>query len=177
MPASRRLAARVRGAAWFHVTGITPALGPKAAAAHARRRSRAAREAGARVSVDLNYRKKLWTEAEAQQVMRPLMPHVDRRDRERRGHAVGARHRRCQAPTSPAARSTSRPTASAAERVTRELGPSMVAITLRESLSASDNGWSAVLWDGGVTARSTRASATTCASSIASAAATALRRA
>jgi 2-dehydro-3-deoxygluconokinase len=36
---------------------------------------------------------------------------------------------------------------SAAERVTREFGPSMVAITLRESVSASDNGWSAALWD------------------------------
>jgi 2-dehydro-3-deoxygluconokinase len=35
----------------------------------------------------------------------------------------------------------------AAERVTREFGPKMVAITLRESVSASDNGWSAVLWD------------------------------
>jgi 2-dehydro-3-deoxygluconokinase len=34
-----------------------------------------------------------------------------------------------------------------AERLTRELGPAMVAITLRESLSASDNGWSAALWD------------------------------
>jgi 2-dehydro-3-deoxygluconokinase len=36
----------------------------------------------------------------------------------------------------------------AAASVTRTLGPSLVAITLRESLSASDNGWSAVLWDG-----------------------------
>jgi 2-dehydro-3-deoxygluconokinase len=35
----------------------------------------------------------------------------------------------------------------AAERVTREFGPPIVAVTLRESLSASDNGWSAVLWD------------------------------
>jgi 2-dehydro-3-deoxygluconokinase len=35
----------------------------------------------------------------------------------------------------------------AAERVTHEFGPAQVAITLRESLSASDNGWSAVLWD------------------------------
>jgi 2-dehydro-3-deoxygluconokinase len=34
-----------------------------------------------------------------------------------------------------------------AERVSAELGPPLVAITLRESLSASDNGWSAVLWD------------------------------
>jgi 2-dehydro-3-deoxygluconokinase len=35
----------------------------------------------------------------------------------------------------------------AAERVTRDFGPPMVAITLRESVSASDNGWSAALWD------------------------------
>ena len=35
----------------------------------------------------------------------------------------------------------------AAERVTQQFGPSLVAITLRESLSASDNGWSALLWD------------------------------
>jgi 2-dehydro-3-deoxygluconokinase len=35
----------------------------------------------------------------------------------------------------------------AAERVTQEFGPPLVAVTLRESLSASDNGWSAVLWD------------------------------
>ena len=36
----------------------------------------------------------------------------------------------------------------AAQQVTRDFGPPMVAITLRESLSASDNGWSAVLWEG-----------------------------
>jgi 2-dehydro-3-deoxygluconokinase len=35
----------------------------------------------------------------------------------------------------------------AAERLTREFGPRLVAVTLRESLSASDNGWSALLWD------------------------------
>jgi len=35
----------------------------------------------------------------------------------------------------------------AAQRVTRAFGPPLVAVTLRESLSASDNGWSAVLWD------------------------------
>ena len=35
----------------------------------------------------------------------------------------------------------------AAERVTRDYGPALVAVTLRESLSASDNGWSAILWD------------------------------
>ncbi len=60
----------------------------------------------------------------------------------------GARRSTSKARTSPPARSTSRAYREAAERVTREFGPSMVAITLRESLSASDNGWSAVLWDG-----------------------------
>ena len=80
--------------------------------------------------------------------MRPLMARRRRRHRQRRGPAVGARrprqrHRRHErhARTSTAYRE-------AAASVTATLGPSLVAITLRESLSASDNGWSAVLWDG-----------------------------
>src|SRR5687767_7229187 len=64
------------GTAWFHVSGITPALGERAAAA-TRAAVTAARRAGAKVSVDLNFRKKLWTEAQAQAVMRPLMSDVD----------------------------------------------------------------------------------------------------
>ena len=51
-----------QGADWFHVTGITPALGEKAAAC-TRESIEAAKKAGAKVSVDLNFRKKLWTEA------------------------------------------------------------------------------------------------------------------
>ena len=58
------------------MTGITPALGEKAAAC-TREAIEAAKKAGAQVSVDLNFRKKLWTEAQAQKVMRPLMAHVD----------------------------------------------------------------------------------------------------
>ena len=65
------------GAAWFHVTGITPALGDNGRRARRARRSRRRKRAGARVSVDLNYRKKLWTEAQAQATMRPLMRDVD----------------------------------------------------------------------------------------------------
>src|SRR5215204_6080826 len=64
------------GANWFHVTGITPALGENAAAC-TRESIDAARKAGVRVSVDLNFRKKLWTPAQAQKVMRPLMSQVD----------------------------------------------------------------------------------------------------
>src|SRR5262245_44134302 len=64
------------GASWFHVTGITPALGERAAAATAAAIA-AAKQAGARVSVDLNFRRKLWSEAQAQAAMKPLMKSVD----------------------------------------------------------------------------------------------------
>ena len=136
----------MEGAAWFHVTGITPALGDKGAAA-TKAGIEAARRAGARVSVDLNYRKKLWTPAQAQAVMRPLMSEVD---------VVIANEEDLQAVLGVHMAGTDVTSGTlnvdayrdAAEWVTRKLGPSVVAITLRESLSASDNGWSAVLWDG-----------------------------
>ena len=64
------------GASWFHWTGITPALGetPSQTLIAA---CKAAKNAGATVSCDLNYRGKLWTEEEAQETMRPLMEYVD----------------------------------------------------------------------------------------------------
>jgi 2-dehydro-3-deoxygluconokinase len=134
------------GAAWFHVTGITPALGDKGTAA-TKAAIAAAKRAGARISVDLNYRKKLWTEAQAQTTMRPLMRDVD---------VVIANEEDLQSvlgvPVEGAdvTKGTLDVSAyqDAAARVTREFGPSIVSITLRESVSASDNGWSAVLWDG-----------------------------
>jgi 2-dehydro-3-deoxygluconokinase len=133
------------GAAWFHVTGITPALGRKAAEA-TRAAIDAARGAGARVSIDLNYRKKLWSKADAQATMRPLMSHVD---------VVIANEEDIQSVLGVEVPDTDVTSGrldlagyrQAAERVTREFGPALVAITLRESISASDNGWSAVLWD------------------------------
>jgi 2-dehydro-3-deoxygluconokinase len=118
-------------ARWFHVSGVTPALGPGAAQATAAA-LRAAKEAGATVSLDLNYRHTLWTEAEAQAAMRPLLAHVDlvignEEDLQRvLGLAV---------------------TGVDIQRVSVEFGPRLVAVTLRESVSASDNGWSAVLWN------------------------------
>jgi 2-dehydro-3-deoxygluconokinase len=134
------------GAAWFHVTGITPALGDRAIDA-TKTAVDAAKKAGARISVDLNYRKKLWTEAQAQAVMRPLMSSVD---------VVIANEEDLQSVLGVEVSGTDVTSGTlnvdayrdAAERVTRTLGPKLVAITLRESLSASDNGWSAVLWDG-----------------------------
>src|SRR5262245_4830943 len=51
------------GAKWFHLTGITPALSPTAAEA-TREALRAARSAGVRISIDLNYRAKLWNQSD-----------------------------------------------------------------------------------------------------------------
>jgi 2-dehydro-3-deoxygluconokinase len=144
-PGSVDWATIFQGAAWFHVTGITPALGEKAAAS-TREAIEAASKAGVKVSVDLNFRKKLWTEAQAQKVMRPLMSHVD---------LVVANEEDIQSVLGLEVPNTDVTSGhlnvegfkSVAERLSKEFGPSMVAITLRESVSASDNGWSAALWD------------------------------
>lgn len=133
------------GAAWFHCTGITPALSA-AAAACTHEAIEAARRAGARVSVDLNFRRKLWSEGEAQQVMRPLMPQVD---------LVVANEEDLQSVLGIEVPHADVTAASlevegfrqAAERVVSEFGVARVAVTLRESLSASDNAWSAVLYE------------------------------
>ena len=135
----------MQGASWLHVTGITPALGERGTASTARAIA-AAKSAGARVSVDLNYRKKLWSEAKAKEIMGPMMRDVD---------VVIANEEDLQSVLGvhvPGTDVTSgqlnlQGFRQAAEQVTRDFGPSQVAITLRESLSASDNGWSAVFWD------------------------------
>ncbi len=61
------------GVRWFHVTGITPALSPGSAEA-TREALQAARNAGLKTSIDLNYRVKLWSQAAAEKCMRELMP-------------------------------------------------------------------------------------------------------
>ena len=134
------------GTAWFHVSGITPALGDRGAAA-TQAAVIAARRAGARVSVDLNFRKKLWTEKQAQAVMRPLMGDVDLviANEEDLQSVLGVHVAGADVIGGALDVDAYR---DAAASVTKTLGPALVAITLRESLSASDNGWSAVLWDG-----------------------------
>jgi len=134
-------------AGWFHWTGITPALG-KNAQECLKEASKAAQKAGATISCDLNFRKKLWTEQEAQKVMNPLMEYVDvcianEEDIEK---SLGFR-----------AGTTDVESAELDEEGYRELARSIrekynfetVAITLRESYSASRNGWSAMLHDSG----------------------------
>ena len=132
-------------ASWFHWTGITPALGtaPRETLAAA---CKAAKAKGVKVSCDLNFRAKLWTTEEAQSVMRPLMEYVDvcianEEDAEK---SLGLK-----AGTSDvhAAELEEAAYADVARRLKQEYGFETVAITLRESFSASMNGWSAMLLD------------------------------
>jgi 2-dehydro-3-deoxygluconokinase len=133
------------GAHWFHVTGITPALGESAAAC-TREALAEARAAGLRISIDLNFRKKLWTESQAQAVMRPLVKGIDLliANEEDLQSCLGVR---VVGTDVTGGRLDLESYREAAQTVASEFGTRMVAITLRESLSASDNGWSAVLWD------------------------------
>jgi 2-dehydro-3-deoxygluconokinase len=145
-PKTIRWQEAVRGAAWFHTSGITPALGPGLADC-TRAVLTAAREAGATVSLDLNYRRKLWAEADAQRVMRPLLQYVQLliANEEDLQSALGLAIPHADVTKGQLNIDAYRATA---ERVVAEYGVAQVAITLRESISASDNGWSALLYDG-----------------------------
>jgi 2-dehydro-3-deoxygluconokinase len=145
-PSSLRWPELLRGASWFHTSGITPALGPGPAEC-TRRALRSARELGVTVSLDFNYRRMLWSEAEAKEVMRPIARMVDvlfAGEEDLRSLLGIPIPRGAFDP----ARLDVRACESAAERVVAEYGVRQVAITLRESLSASENGWSALLYDG-----------------------------
>ena len=132
----------LRGADWFHVTGITAALGERPARCVADALA-AARAANIPTSLDLNYRRKLWSEAQAQAILRPLL---------RRVSLVIANEEDLQSALGLDVAGvdvrTGQVTAAAYRDVIRQvcdLGPQFVAVTLRESTSASDNGWSALL--------------------------------
>src|SRR3954449_10750698 len=124
--------AALTGAAWFHTTGITPALGEKAAEA-TRRALAAAKALGVPVSVDLNYRKKLWTEKQAQAVMGPLMRDVDVviANEEDLQSVLGVHVEGADVTSGTLDVDAYR---DAARTVTETLGPAVIAITLRESL-------------------------------------------
>ncbi len=133
-------------AGWFHFTGITPAISPKAAEL-TKAALIAAKKHGVTVSVDLNYRKKLWTEAEAQACMRPLMEYVDVciGNEEDAQKVLGF---------APADTDVTKGELNIAgyqdifQRMKDTFNFTYVVSSLRESWSASDNGWSAVAYDG-----------------------------
>lgn len=134
-------------AQWFHFTGITPALSDSAAATTLAA-ARKAQDRGLTVSVDLNFRKKLWSSAQAQKVMTGLMPYVDycianEEDAEKVfGIKAG------QTEVTRGALDHSR-YIDVARQLTEQFKFKGVAITLRESFSASHNGWSALFYTGG----------------------------
>jgi 2-dehydro-3-deoxygluconokinase len=135
------------GADWFHFTGITPALSDRAAQATLEA-ARTARQLGLTVSCDLNYRKKLWTSEKAGRVMRGLMAHVDLciANEEDAEKVFGIR----AAETDVAGGRIGHDRyVEVARKLEAEFGFKGVAITLRESFSASHNGWSALYLAGG----------------------------
>ncbi len=133
------------GASWFHWSGITPALSVESAEL-TRLACEAAQRHGVTVSVDLNFRKKLWTKERAQEVMRPLMQYVDvcignEEDAElclgfkpdadvEGGHTDAEGYK------------------GIFEQMRNEFGFKYVVSTLRESFSATHNGWKAMIYNG-----------------------------
>ncbi len=132
-------------AKWFHWTGITPALGKKLQETLVAA-CKAAKKVGATISADLNYRAKLWTTREAQSVMVPLMEYVD---------VCIANEEDAEKSLGLKAGSSKVESAELDEGAYGELAMRLkerfhfdaVAITLRESYSASHNGWSGLLHD------------------------------
>lgn len=146
-PASLNWDEIFRGTSWFHFTGITPALSDSAARA-ALEGAMAAKKAGLTVSCDLNYRKKLWSSEKAQQVMSGLMAHVDYcvANEEDAEKVFGIKASGAQIHEGKIDHSRY---VEVAEKLSQRFGFKGVAITLRESFSASRNGWSALFYIGG----------------------------
>ena len=134
-----------QGATWFHWTGITPAIS-KDGRACVGAACRAAVQTGVTVSCDLNFRKKLWTEKEAQSVMNPLMEYVDvciaNEEDAQKSLGLDASDTDVEA-----AHLDETSYFALTRRLKERYGFRAVAITLRESFSASRNGWSAVMLD------------------------------
>lgn len=135
-----------KGKDWFHWSGITPAISKKAAAL-TKAALITAKKHGVTVSVDLNYRAKLWTPEEAQEVMRDLMQYVDVciGNEEDAALTLGFVPKGLDV-TSGKVDTDGYKTIF--KEMKEEFGFKYVATSLRESFSASHNGWSILLYDG-----------------------------
>lgn len=135
------------GATWFHFTGITPALSD-ACAQITLEACKAAKAKGITVSCDLNFRKKLWSKEKAGQVMGELCKYVDYciANEEDAKDVFGIEADNSDINTGKLDREGY---VSVAKKLTERFGFKGVAITLRESLSANDNNWSAMLYTNG----------------------------
>lgn len=136
----------LKGAAWFHVTGITPALSESAAEATIRA-VRTAKEMGVTVSTDLNYRKNLWTPEQANRVMSEVVKYVDLciANEEDAEKVFGIK---AQGSDVTAGKLDEAGYRDVIRQLVERFGFKYVAVTLRESFSASHNGWSGLLYDG-----------------------------
>ena len=119
----------------FHVSGITPALSASAAEATTEA-LKAAKKAGCTVSYDLNYRKKLWTPADAKKIQEPMMADVDIliTTEEDTNIVFGIKEKDYEA---------------VAKRLAQTFNLKIVAITLREDLSVWRNNWTAIAYQDG----------------------------
>ncbi|MCD8334965.1 MAG: sugar kinase [Clostridiales bacterium] len=134
------------GAEWFHFTGITPALGPNVVEI-CRDACKAAKAHGVKISCDLNYRGKLWTRAEARAAMTDLCQYVDvciSNEEDAKGvFGIEAENTDIYG-----GKLNKEGYKSVAKQLADKFGFEKVAITLRTSISASDNDWAAMLYDG-----------------------------
>ena len=133
------------GADWFHFTGITPALG-KGVAEICLQACKAAKAKGIKISCDLNYRGKLWTRQQARETMTELCKYVDVciSNEEDAKDVFGIE---AEATDIYGGTLNHEGYKSVAKQLADKFGFEMVAITLRESHSAFDNGWSAMLYN------------------------------
>lgn len=131
---------------WFHFTGITPALGDNVAEI-CLDAVKACRAKGIKVSCDLNFRKNLWTSEKAGKVMGELMQYVNVciANEEDADKVFGIKPDHNDVDSGKLNREGY---IDVAKKLSERFGCEKVAITLRESISANDNNWAAMLYDG-----------------------------
>ena len=134
------------GADWFHFTGITPALG-KNVAEICVEACKAAKKRGVKISCDLNYRGKLWTREEARETMTELAKYIDVciSNEEDAKDVFGIEAEDTDIYSGKLNHAGYK---SVAKQLADKFGFEKVAITLRTSISASDNDWAGMLYDG-----------------------------
>ena len=134
------------GVDWFHFTGITPALGQNLVEI-CRQACKAAKAHGVKISCDLNYRGKLWTREEARAAMTDLCQYVDvcisNEEDAKDVFGIEAENTDIYG-----GKLNKEGYKSVAKQLADKFGFEKVAITLRTSISASDNDWAAMLYDG-----------------------------
>lgn len=136
----------MQGASWFHITGITPALGPNLVQSCIEA-AEEAHKAGATVSLDLNYRAKLWSREEANKAMTELCKYVDIcvANEDDAADVFGIKAENTN--TTKGELSTEG-YKSVARQLMEKFAFKKVAITLRTSINANRNDWQALLYDG-----------------------------